>query len=341
MARRKKVAAPQQSKRQQTRQEHEEDDEEESEEEETNNNATSAEVQVEFEFHEPDEDDFHGVRDLLSRGSLSFTGLDLSGLADSIVGQVNIGTMVKSGSGEGLEDSDEDHALCGMLTVLNLSQFSEQSWLRTLRETLLLKSHNLGNPDIEKQLKRCFEASSQDRCDGGQTVRQVGLLVSERFINLPLDLIPALHKAVLEDIEWSCTTPECPPEEKPFYEFTHFLAITCCQSASSSAPAASTVARQGTSALLFSRPEDASYARAAQFLFSFPLPKKDTADKVSDGSAQTECTGKRKRKSVSDGGSSSSTGANGPQDRVAVFGITRKAFERVALGLRKSLSEIE
>ena len=38
-------------------------------------------------------------------------------------------------------------------------------------------------------------------------------MVAERFVNLPLELLPAMHKAILEDIEWSCTVEYCPEEE--------------------------------------------------------------------------------------------------------------------------------
>ena len=213
--------------------------------------------EVEFEFYDPEESDFHSVRELLCTGSLGLADLDFSGLADTIVEQVNIGTMIKSGTGdeeEEEEDAEKDAALCGLLTVLNLHQFSEKGWCQTLMAFLQEKVKSCSVTTAE-QLKAFLKAT------------QPGLLVSERFVNLPLELIPMLHKAVLEDIHWSQTTEHCPAEacwekpcvaepsfpffiknlcsesprgsfaslqERPFYFFTHFLLLAKCQPACSS-----------------------------------------------------------------------------------------------------------
>ena len=160
------------------------------------------EFQVEFQFFDPEEDDFHSVRDLLCSGTLGFADLDISGLANSIVDQVNIGTMVKSGVEEAGADAqapaegDEDEVtLCGMLTILNLRQFEDQAWCKSLSGLLESKVK-------EKQFLNLVKGEDQ-----------VGLVISERFVNLPLELIPAMHNVILEDIQWSCTTEYCPAEE--------------------------------------------------------------------------------------------------------------------------------
>ena len=162
------------------------------------------EFQVEFQFFDPEEDDFHSVRDLLCGGTLGFADLDFSGLANSIVDQVNIGTMVKSGAEEATDakaakagDEDEDEVtLCGMLTILNLRQFRDEAWCKSLLGLLESKAK-------EKQFLNWTKGE----------VNQVGLVISERFVNLPLELIPAMHNVILEDIQWSCTTEYCPAEE--------------------------------------------------------------------------------------------------------------------------------
>lgn len=173
--------------------------------------STSKETfQVEFEFFDPEEEDFHSVRDLLCSGTLGALDLDFSGIANSIVDQVNIGTMVKSGAEEAQQAqqaqqsqeapaSDEDDVtLCGMLTILNLRQFSEQVWCKNLVALLESKVKS------DKQMLQYTRASGKE---------QVGLIISERFVNLPLEVIPAMHNVILEDISWSCTTEYCPAEE--------------------------------------------------------------------------------------------------------------------------------
>jgi len=316
----------------------EEDDDEEEEDEVPAGAKTWHPVEVEFEFFDPDEKDFHSVRDLLTCGSgtLNFSEIDFSGLADSIVGQVNIGTMIKSGSGEGIDGDEEDDAtICCMLTALNLRQFAKLEWVKALKTLLAEKAKKFGGPETEGKLQAILEAKP---AKSGKST-EVGLLVSERFVNVPMELIPALHKAMLEDIVWSCDPDNCEDEEeRRCYFFTHFLCIARCVVANPSASSSSRgpVPVQGGPGIAFLRPEDEAYARAASFCFSFPLP----APKESETpTLETGAPPQRKKRKAS--AKASAAASKGPQERRAVFGLTRQAFEKVAAGLRKSLSEVE
>merc|ERR1712228_1134121 len=122
-----------------------------------------------------------------------------------------------------------------------------------------------------------------------------GLLLSERFMNLPHEMVVAMHRSILEGIEWSCTTPECPPEERPFYGFTHFIGVVRCFGAD---PAASSASSSGVAGkkkkkkhsaqtadaggdgaqLVFQQVEDEFYVKKASFSFSFPMPVKETRE---------------------------------------------------------------
>ncbi|CAJ1340555.1 unnamed protein product, partial [Effrenium voratum] len=176
---------------------------------------------------------------------------------------VNIGSMVKSGHEEGVQS--EDVTLCGMLTVLNLRQFAKEQWCKQLAKLLEAKAGDC------LELKQYTQSSE----------RQVGFVVAERFVNLPLELLPAMHKAILEDIEWSCTVEYCPEEERPFYFFTHFLCVASCRAVAGTAEGPLQLQLKTGSVLQFSRPEELVLARAASFIYSFlrPQPK--------DGSGMT------------------------------------------------------
>ncbi|CAE7820020.1 bcp1 [Symbiodinium sp. CCMP2456] len=276
--------------------------------------------QVDFEFYDPEESDFHSVRELLCTGVLRCVDLDFSGLADSIVEQVNIGTTIKSGGEEGgseksegaaeNEDDDEDAALCGFLTCLNLHQFSEKDWRNGLVSFLESKAHSAGI-GVSEKLKKFLTADAQP-----------GLLVSERFVNLPLELVPMLHKAVLEDISWSQTTEHCPSEERPFYFFTHFLLLARCHAADAGSPVdGRTVA--------FARPEDEALARTASLAFSFPL-----AGKQKPGGGGR---GPKRRRPAHGPAVPAAAVDERPSERVAVLGFTRPAYEKAVAGLRKAL----
>ncbi|MCO5605139.1 hypothetical protein L7F22_059319 [Adiantum nelumboides] len=70
-------------------------------------------VDVDFEFFDPKEEDFHGVKALL-RTYLDDSTWDLGGFVDIILGQPTVGTVVKTA---------EDESPIGVITVLNLGRY--------------------------------------------------------------------------------------------------------------------------------------------------------------------------------------------------------------------------
>lgn len=274
-------------------------------------------VDVDFEFFDPNEDDYHSVGDLLKSGTWEFVALNFAELADSIVGQGNIGTLIKSDAGG--SGDDKDSTLCGMLTALNMRQFVTLSWPKAVATALLAKANKHAEPEVAKK----FRAVLQDSKAG----TEVGLLLSERFVNLPPQLIPPLHRALQEDIQWSCSTPECPAEERPFYAFTHFVGVArCFEAAPAPGPGAPLRAKRrngpavevtgpalDAGGLDFPRMEDQVYFQRASFSFTFPLP---SAIAEKRGQAQQVPSGERRGKELR-----------------AVYGLTRKALERVVAEL--------
>ena len=115
-----------------------------------------------------------------------------------------------------------------MLTTLNLRQFKDKAWCQAMAKVFVEKAKKIGNSEVEAQLQAYLEPKAATK---GEQKTQVGLLIKERYENLPSPLLPPLYKAFLEDIDWSCNTPHCPPEERPFYGFTHFLGIARCHAA--------------------------------------------------------------------------------------------------------------
>mmetsp|Transcript_57040 Transcript_57040/g.121204 ORF Transcript_57040/g.121204 Transcript_57040/m.121204 type:complete len:402 (+) Transcript_57040:62-1267(+) len=305
------------------------DEDEESEEEQSDDDEDSADLNVEFEFFDPNEDDYHSVGDLVKNGLWEFLDLNFAELADSIVGQGNIGTLVKSEAEAASKDASEEKTVCGLLTCLNLRQFAAQSWPKTILEALAAKAQGQGNGEAATKLKSYIKPTEGV---------EVGLVFSERFVNLPPQLIPPLHKALVEDIDWSFKTPECPDDERPFYGFTHFVSVARCYEAapgeedpaskaevpakkrkkggaaragSSSAAASSTSSSAG---LVFPRPEDEFYFNKASFRFTFPVTSSGAEKQRGGGNAEK---------------------ARG-QERRAVYGLTRKAFEQAVKEIEAS-----
>ncbi|MCO5575211.1 hypothetical protein L7F22_029009 [Adiantum nelumboides] len=133
-------------------------------------------VDVDFEFFDPKEEDFHGVKALL-RTYLDDATWDLGGFVDIILGQPTVGTVIKTA---------EDESPIGVITVLNLGRYKEKSSLvhvydfleRNVSDSTKLEVFN-HNPS------------------------EVGLLISERLINIPEELAPPLYKGLLDEVSWA------------------------------------------------------------------------------------------------------------------------------------------
>ena len=82
-----------------------------------------------------------------------------------------------------------------------------------LQDALVIKSlidyitrPTIGNSNLSS-LRDLFKPDSKAR---------IGLLLSERLINIPSEVVPPMYKMLLEEISWAL-------EEKEPYNFTHYL----------------------------------------------------------------------------------------------------------------------
>jgi hypothetical protein len=162
---------------------------------------------VEFDFREMNEDDYHGVKSLLSQaatGPLS----TITGLADTIVSQVNIGTVVSTG--------DSEAGACSFGTILNINQNRTKPGMDCVHS--LLTDISRKNPKASKLVKRFLSDH--------ETVP--GLLIKERLINFPFELAPNIHKVLIEDVNWSGSDEYEPEsgERREDYQFTHLLVLS-------------------------------------------------------------------------------------------------------------------
>ncbi|CAM9956733.1 unnamed protein product, partial [Heterosigma akashiwo] len=134
-------------------------------------------VNVSFDFCDPNEKHFHSVRKFLETFTPS-KGLNISDLADIIVAQASVGTLVCS----------EDEDVFAFITVLNLQFRKARSLsIKQITDTLASKCPQASKTEFEEIL------------DSNKT----GLVISRRMINLPLQLIPPLHSSLQDDIDWA------------------------------------------------------------------------------------------------------------------------------------------
>ena len=93
------------------------------------------------------------------------------------------------------------------LTVLNLHQHRERKCIRQLTEYLLSKTKD---SSTLMQLKELLSPGSK---------AQVGLILTERFINMPHQIVPPMYNMLLEEIQWAV-------QENEPYAFSHYLIMS-------------------------------------------------------------------------------------------------------------------
>ncbi|TKA62550.1 hypothetical protein B0A55_11890 [Friedmanniomyces simplex] len=168
---------------------------------ESDSDDTASLLNVDFEYFDPQPAvDFHGLKTLL-RQLLDIDAqlFDLSALADLILSQPTLGSTVKCDGNE-----SDPYAF---LTVLNLRQHREVPVVRELAGYLLRKAAGL---ESAKRLQELLAPES---------TAQVGLVLTERFINMPHATVPPMYNMLQEEIRWAIYDGEP-------YAFTHYLILS-------------------------------------------------------------------------------------------------------------------
>jgi protein BCP1 len=156
-------------------------------------------VNVDFEWFDPQPIDFHGLKTLL-RQLLDIDNqlFDLSALSDLILSQPLLGSTVKV-------DGNKSDPFA-FLTVLNMKTHDDKPVIQTLKEYL---SRNARRTEKLADVARIL----------GSGEAQVGLVLTERFVNMPHEIVPPMYSMLLEEITWAL-------EEKEPYAFTHYLVLS-------------------------------------------------------------------------------------------------------------------
>ncbi|CAM9193142.1 unnamed protein product [Sphacelaria rigidula] len=94
---------------------------------------------------------------------------------------------------------------------------------------------------------------------------KVGLLLSERMINCPMQAVPKLHEALLDDIAWAVQN-EISEEHKDKFRFDSFVVVAPCETVGGGPPAGSGPAM--LSDFCFSRFDDEVLLQEAEFFFA-------------------------------------------------------------------------
>ncbi|KAI2623712.1 p21-C-terminal region-binding protein-domain-containing protein [Xylaria nigripes] len=156
-------------------------------------------VDVDFEFFNFNEKiDFHGTKSLIRQlFDVDSSLLSVSDLADLILSQPTVGSTVKT-------DGEEADPFA-FLTVLNVQEHRQRKPMANLIEYL---------SDKAKETESL--AAIPDLLSSG---KHIGLVLSERLINMPSEIAPPLYNMLIDEIEAAV-------EDKEPYEFTHYLIVS-------------------------------------------------------------------------------------------------------------------
>ncbi|RHZ63277.1 hypothetical protein Glove_330g62 [Diversispora epigaea] len=157
-------------------------------------------VEIDFDFYDPKKIDFHSIKNLLNQLFSSDSELfNLSELTDLIIEQPLVGSTVK------VDGSESDPY--AILTVLNMKVHKERQCMKSIVNYLLEKSKK--DSRLNDLLTDLFKENKHD----------VGLILSERLINMPVQLIPPMYKMLKEEIQWAV-------DDNEPYEFEWYLIIS-------------------------------------------------------------------------------------------------------------------
>jgi len=160
-------------------------------------------VNVDFElFNYDPQIDFHGVKTLLRQLFDTDAQLfDLSALSDLIIEQNTIGSTCK------VDDKAND--AYAFLTVLNAWEHRDKKPVAQLIEYLGDKAKQTGDAALASQVP--------DLLTSGKAT--VGIVLAERLINMPAEVIPPMWSMMIDEIEAAL-------EDKEPYAFTHYLVVS-------------------------------------------------------------------------------------------------------------------
>ncbi|CDM30601.1 hypothetical protein DTO013E5_2459 [Penicillium roqueforti] len=157
-------------------------------------------VNVDFEWFDPQPIDFHGLKNLLRQLFDNDAQIfDLSALADLILSQPTLGSTVKVDGHE-----SDPYAV---LSIINLQEHKDKPVVKDLIN--YLKTKAASNPSL----------SAASQLLSQTPIPPIGLILTERLINMPSEIVPPMYNMLQEEIAWAV-------EDKEPYTFSHYLVLS-------------------------------------------------------------------------------------------------------------------
>ncbi|NXN78019.1 BCCIP protein, partial [Bombycilla garrulus] len=150
------------------------------------------EVNIEFEAHSISDNDYNGIKKLLQQLFLK-APVNTAELTDILIQQNHIGSIIKQA--EVQEDSsddeeDDDDEVFGFISCLNLTERKGTQCAEQIKELLLSHCEQSCEQPVLEQLRKLLNDST----------KPVGLILSERFINVPPQIALPMHQQLQKEL---------------------------------------------------------------------------------------------------------------------------------------------
>ncbi|KAI3491860.1 hypothetical protein L1887_43723 [Cichorium endivia] len=207
-------------------------------------------VQADFAFFDPKPDDFHGVK-VLMQSYLDNKEWELTSFVDLILQQTTVGTVIKI-------EEDEDNAVYGFVSALNLQRYKDCKCMMEVKEFLLSMCQD---KKIKENLKSFLKEQEAD----------VGLLISQRVVNLPPQLLPPLYDGLFDEISWA-TEDEPTKELRKSFCFKYYLLVSkIYKLKNGDQKKKGSSSSSSEEAIIYLKPEDEIFHNLSEWSFCFPL----------------------------------------------------------------------
>ncbi|XP_047525384.1 protein BCCIP homolog [Pieris napi] len=150
------------------------------------------ELQADFEGRNPEDCDYHGIKQLLRQLFLK-SNVDLGALAQLIISQNYVGSVVKQCLDDGIDDEDDDvgDGVFGVTTLINITKKKDEQCIKQIRALLT----TLANDNADEKTKTLVnKVLSND-------ASQVGLIINERILNIPAAISVPLFSSLQSEVD--------------------------------------------------------------------------------------------------------------------------------------------
>ena len=166
-------------------------------------------MEVDFEFNDTEEIDYHGIKQLLERSA--WAAVNVSEVADALIKQKGVGTCVKI--------DDTYNCVYGIISAFNIAEAQKNNLNSVGKMCSFLKSV-------------CQNSTTAEALSNSLTAKALqeyptGILVNERYVNMPPEITPVIHRQLVEDLKWSKEKLE-PPSARAQWNLKRLLIVSRC-----------------------------------------------------------------------------------------------------------------